>query len=261
MRNIFLALCLLSVCSGYTQTVDASGKKQGYWKKKDEKTGKLLYEGEFKDNKPVGFFKHYYPGDTAKRAITFYKDGGKIAYASLYHQVTGKLMAKGKYINELKDSVWNFYDETGALISKDNYKLGKKDGKCLVYLPDGKLAEEKTFKNDLPDGPFKQYFDGTLIKAEGKYVNGKMDGKVTYYYPSGKFAATGIYKNGNKEGVWLYNDSNGKPKEKELYRNGVQVTGKEADEYFKKNKTAGESPAESKPGAKTTSTVTSKPKK
>jgi len=88
-----------------------------------------------------------------------------------------------------------------------------------------------------------------------------MDGKVTYYYPSGKFAATGIYKNGNKEGVWLYNDSNGKPKEKELYRNGVQVTGKEADEYFKKNKTAGESPAESKPGAKTTSTVTSKPKK
>lgn len=240
MKNYLLVFFVFSAVVLDAQTIDASGKKQGYWKKKDEKTGKLLYEGEFKDNKPVGTFKHYYSGDTAKKAVTYYKDGGKIAYTSLYHQRTGKIMAKGKYINELKDSVWNFYDEAGVLISKDVYKLGKKEGKCLVFLPDGSLAEEKNFKNDVPEGPFKQYYDGKLVKGEGKYVNGKLDGKVSYYYPSGKFAATGIYKNGNKEGVWLYNESDGKLKDKELYRNGVQVKGKEAEEYFKKSKTSGD---------------------
>ncbi len=243
MKNYLLVFFVFSAVVHNAQTIDASGKKQGYWKKKDEKTGKLLYEGEFKDNKPVGTFKHYYPGDTAKRAVTYYKDGGKIAYANLYHQMTGKLMAQGKYIHELKDSVWNFYDDKGVIISKDIYKMGKKEGKSIVYLPDGTVSEEKNYKNDILEGPFVQYFDGKLKKGEGKYVNGKFEGKVTYYYPNGKFAATGIYKNGMKEGVWLYNESDGKLKDKELYRNGIQVKGKEAEEYFKKNKIASEAPA------------------
>jgi antitoxin component YwqK of YwqJK toxin-antitoxin module len=143
MKKIIVFFLMISVFCGNAQTLDGTGKKQGYWKKKDEKTGNLLYEGEFKDNKPIGVFKHYYPGDTAKRAVTYYKDGGKIAYTSLYHQRTGKIMAKGKYINELKDSVWNFYDEAGVLISKDVYKLGKKDGKCLVFFAGWQLSRRK----------------------------------------------------------------------------------------------------------------------
>jgi broad specificity phosphatase PhoE len=54
--------------------------------------------------KPVGNFIHYYPDDTTKRAVTYYKEGGKIAYAKLYHQLTGKLMAQGKYMDELKEN-------------------------------------------------------------------------------------------------------------------------------------------------------------
>lgn len=246
MKKLTFLLAFCFMYSFQAQTVDASGKKQGYWKKKDDKTGKLVYEGEFKDDKPVGTFKHYYPGDTAKRAITYYKDGGKIAYAKLYHQITGKLMAQGKYISELKDSVWNFYDDGGVLISKDNYKLGKKEGKCLVYLPDGKLAEEKSFKDGIENGEFKQYFDGKLVKGEGKYLNGKLDGKVSYYYPNGVVAATGVFKNGSKEGVWLYKDKDGKLKEKELYKNGQQASKKETDAYFKKNKVAETTPAGNK---------------
>jgi antitoxin component YwqK of YwqJK toxin-antitoxin module len=225
MKKTILSLLILISYSLSAQTVDANGKKQGYWKKKDD-NGKMIYEGEFKDDKPVGVFKHYYAGDTAKRAVTYFKDGGNIAYTKMYHQLTNKLMAEGKYIKEQKDSVWNFYDEAGILISKDNYKMGKKDGKCLVYLPDGAVAEEKIFKDGLEDGAFKQYFDGKLVKAEGKYVKGKMDGKVSYYYPNGTVAATGIYKNGLKEGVWLYKDKDGKPKEKEIFKNGVEITPK-----------------------------------
>ena len=258
MRYTLLILFSFFVyTSTFAQTVDGSGKKQGYWKKKDA-DGKLIYEGEFKDDKPVGTFKHYYPGDTAKRAVTYYKDGGKIAYAKLYHQLTGKIMAQGKYITEQKDSVWMFYDEAGVLISKDNYKLGKKHGKCLVYLPDGNLAEEKNYKDGVEDGPFKQYFDGKLVKGEGKYVNGKMDGKITYYFPSGSIAGTGVYKNGYKDGVWIYKDKDGKIKEKELYKGGKLASKKETEEYFKKNKIEDPKPSnqskDSKPKPKVSGT-------
>lgn len=236
MQKLIILIVFILVSSLSAQTVDASGKKQGYWKKKDDKTGKLIYEGAFKDDKPFGNFIHYYPDDTTKRAVTYYKEGGKIAYAKLYHQLTGKLMAQGKYIDELKDSVWLFHDDAGVLLSRDNYKMGKKDGKCLVYLPDGALAEEKNFKNGIEDGPFKQYYDGKLVKGEGKYVAGKMEGKVSYYFPSGTIAATGIYKNGSKDGVWIYKDKDGKIKEKELFKNGQPASKKESDDYFKKNK-------------------------
>ncbi len=250
MRKIILPLLILITYSVSAQTVDASGKKQGYWKKKNDK-GELVYEGEFKDDKPVGTFKHYYPGDTARRAVTYYKDGGNIAYAKMYHQLTGKLMAQGKYIKEEKDSIWIFYDDAGALLSKDNYKLGKKDGKCLVYLPDGTLAEEKNYKNGLEEGPFKQFYDGKLVKGEGKYVNGKMEGKTSYYYPNGVAAATGVFKNGHKDGVWIYKDKEGKLKDKELFKNGVQANKKETEEYFKKNKVPGETTTSPKTGTVT----------
>jgi hypothetical protein len=45
MKNfLFATLIMISVFS-FAQTTDANGKKQGYWKQKDEKTNKLMYEG------------------------------------------------------------------------------------------------------------------------------------------------------------------------------------------------------------------------
>ncbi len=255
MRKYFQLIAILSIAFANAQNkTDAAGKKQGVWKKVDEKSGKVIYEGEFKDDKPIGYFKHYYPGDTARRAVTYYKEGGKIAYVKMYHQLTGKLMAEGKYISELKDSVWKFYDEAGVVISKDKYSNGKKNGPSIVYLPDGNIAEEKNYKNDLLEGPFKQYFDGKLVKGEGKYVNGKLDGKVSYYFPNGTAAATGIYKNGCKEGVWIMKEKDGKIKEKEVWKNCQPLTKKETEEYFKKNKTAGTTTGSVTPNNKTKAT-------
>jgi len=115
MKKILLLLFLLQVLFPFAQTTDANGKKQGYWKKKDETGNHLLYEGEFKDNKPVGRFKYYYPNDSV-RAIMNFKQEGKVAYAKLFHS-TGKRMGEGKYIQEIKDSVWTYYDESGTLLS------------------------------------------------------------------------------------------------------------------------------------------------
>lgn len=234
MRNWLTFIFLISAIFAFSQTLDSKGKKQGYWRKLDDK-GKLIYEGQFKDDKPIGKFKYYYPNDSI-RAIMFFKEDGK-AYAKLFH-MNGKRMGEGKYIgSEIKDSIWTYYDEEGLLISRENYKAGKKDGIATVYLPDGKISEQRTYKNDIQDGPFKELFSGGSVKVQGNYVNGKMEGRVAYHYPNGVEVAAGYYKNGNKNGPWIYKTEDGKIREKELYKNGVLASQKETEEFFSKTKT------------------------
>jgi antitoxin component YwqK of YwqJK toxin-antitoxin module len=234
MRNLFFyAFVFIHFCFE-AQTTDANGNKQGYWKKKDEKTNKLVYEGEFKNNKPLGKFKYYYPNDSV-RAIMHFKLDGKVAYAKLFH-LNGIRMGEGKYIQEIKDSTWLYYDESGKLLSKDNYSMGKKNGVSYVYLPNGKLAEERQYKMDVQHGPFKQYIDGKRLRGEGNYLDGQLDGKATYYYPNSVEVATGYYKNGMKNGPWIYKEESGKIKERELYINGKLASAKETEAFFQKNK-------------------------
>lgn len=244
--RVILSLSALLLCAGiFAQTTDANGRKQGYWKKKDP-SGKLLYEGEFKDDKPVGKFKYYYPNDTVKAILNFRSNG---TYAQLYH-MNGKKMAAGKYSSkEIKDSIWSYFDEAGVLISKDSYKAGKKNGLCLVYLPDGKISEEKNYKEDKLHGDFKEYFDGVNLRSKGTYLDGQLDGRTVYYYPNGTEVAAGYHRNGLKTGPWIYRTETGKVREKELYRNGVQASPKETEEFFAKNKEAGTTPSDNTPPA------------
>src|SRR5688572_23660587 len=59
MRILLFISFLFQFLITVAQTTDAKGRKQGYWKKKEAGTDKLLYEGEFKDDLPVGKFKYY----------------------------------------------------------------------------------------------------------------------------------------------------------------------------------------------------------
>ena len=110
MRKITFIILIVYCTFFNAQTVDSKGRKEGYWKKKNEKTNKLIYEGEFKDDKPVGKFKYYGTNDSLS-AIMDFKEGGKFAYAKMFH-LNGKRKAEGKYVGkEIKDSVKNFIVE------------------------------------------------------------------------------------------------------------------------------------------------------
>jgi antitoxin component YwqK of YwqJK toxin-antitoxin module len=233
--------CILFLCScictaqNKNQT-DAAGLKQGYWEKLDTKTNKISYKGTFKDNKPQGIFYYYYPAMDSVRSKSEFKQDGKIAYVTMYHLKTGKIQAKGKYINEEKDSVWNFYDEKGILISTESYSFGKKNGVSKVFYENGVVSEEKNYKNNLLEGTFKQYFSDKKIKAEGTYFANEYNSKCSLYYPDGVAVAQGFYEKGVKKGVWLYKLENGKIKEKEVWQNGKLLNQKEMDAYFKSKK-------------------------
>jgi len=216
---------------------DAQGKKQGQWLKMDPENKFKLYSGTFKDDLPQGTFLFYYPNsDTVKTQMKYGKDP-KVGYAIMYH-MTGKIMGKGKYVNEQKDSIWNFYDDMGTLLSTDFYLKGNKEGKSKVFYPSGVLSEEKNYKFAKLEGPFKQYYFDKKLKGEGAYKNDGLHGKVTYYYPNGVAAAQGNYVLGVKTGVWMYKEKDGKLKDKEVWDNGHQLNAKQTEEYFKKNKAA-----------------------
>lgn len=235
---IVVLLSLLIPPAFLSQQKDDKGRKQGYWKKYDDKTNKLLYEGRFTDDKPQGTFRYYHINDSVKAIIDF-KPDGKTAYARHFH-LNGKLAAMGKYYgSELKDSVWTYYDDMGALISREHYKAGKKQGLSQVYLPDGTVSEEKSFKEGLEDGPFLQYFEKNKLKTKGQYIKGKREGRFIYYYPNGVEVANGFFKNDLKNGPWIYKNTDGKIKERELYKNGELASPKETELFFSKTKTQG----------------------
>jgi antitoxin component YwqK of YwqJK toxin-antitoxin module len=216
--------------------LDSKGLKQGEWVKTDPKTNLAVYKGQFKDNKPIGVFKYFYENtDLIKSEIKF-KNDCKTAYAEVYY-ISGKIQAKGKYIDEKKDSVWTFYSEFGEILSKENYKNGLKEGKSFIYYPNGQLLEEIYFKNNLKEGVNKQFYESKQLKYESNYKNGKLVGKNTYYYPNGMVASVGMYNQlGNKNGVWISKDKDGKVTEKEVYDNGKLLQGKAAEEWINNNK-------------------------
>ncbi len=242
--SILTALLFLQVAFAQTNQIDAKGRKQGKWIKYDENQS-LVYSGTFKDDLPVGTFRYYYPyKDTLLRSIMVFKKGGKEAYATNFH-MNGKIMAKGKYVNQQKDSVWQFYDEEGYSISTDVYKNDKKNGLSKVYYINGKVFSECMYKDDQKNGSFKEYFDDGKIKVEGQYTKDKQTGKFTYYYPDGKVAATGIFRDGLKHLIWNYNKSDGKPEPKEVYNMGKLLEGKAAEEFLKSQSNK---PADNKKG-------------
>ncbi len=233
---LYTILIILPGSAIHAQQKDEQGRKQGYWKKTDEKTGKLIYEGRFKDDKPIGVFKYYNINDSVKAIIDF-KSDGNTSYARYFH-FNGKTAAMGKYSGvESKDSIWNYYDEMGILLSKESFVNGKKHGKSYVYLPDGTVSEIKDYKNGFEDGEFLQYFEKNKLRTKGQYTKGLREGRFVYYYPNGIEVANGFFKKDQKNGPWIYRSEDGKIKEKELYKNGKQATQKETDAFFAKNKT------------------------
>ena len=56
-----LFISFFSLCVIAQNKIDENGKKQGPWKKTYPRSIAVQYEGQFKDDKPVGTFKYYYP--------------------------------------------------------------------------------------------------------------------------------------------------------------------------------------------------------
>jgi len=222
MKNIYLIVLMLFGYVGFSQSnnqIDAKGLKQGVWVKKHT-NGKIKYKGKFKDNKPVGLFT-YYDKETGK-VSTELKHIGESAYATMYH-LNGAVEAKGKYENQLKDSVWQFFDDKGILLSDEFYLSGKKEGIWKIYYKSGKVMEEKEYSRDVEQGAWKQFFENGKDKMTATYEKGSLEGWVYYYDAAGKKIIRGTFYHDVRHGDWIFFNPNGSIMKKEEYSLGKRI--------------------------------------
>ena len=196
---------------------DAQGRKHGLWKKYDGDT--LVYRGQFDHGKPMGLFERYYPDGSVQAKIT-YGPADK-AKAKIYFPETGGLMAEGNYLDQTRDSVWNFYGEDGSLASRETYARGKKQGLTTIYFGDGSVSEEVMYRDDVKNGSWKQYYPNGHLQMEATVVDGiRYEGKFATYYDDGIKRTEGKYVNGNREGSWYEFNDNGSVRVITVYRGG-----------------------------------------
>lgn len=203
---------------------DASGSKQGNWRKFD-KEGHKLYDGQFKDGVPYGIFRYYYM-DGKLKTTSVLSDGGKTARTVSYAG-NGKKIAEGNYRNEKKDSTWKYFsDFDGILLSEETYVLGVKNGVSKTFYPNGNIAELINYRDGKKDGEWIQYYDDGKVRFKGIYVNDDKEGPFTGYYPDGKINLSGGYKAGHKDGTWSLYGEKGEILSVEKYSDGALIEDK-----------------------------------
>jgi len=202
--------------------LDADGKKQGLWYR-TYSDGGLYYSGYFKNDKPQPNSKLYYYQDNGKlMAIHSFRENNQIVDARHFFK-NGKIQSTGKYLNQKKDSIWNFYDEKGILRSMDSYKLDSLDGNSIIYYPSGGVLKNQSYSNGTPIGKWFELYEDGKTRTSGNWKNGKYDGDFVFYHSNGNKEASGKYLAGIKDGQWLYYTSNGKLEMQVLYEKGEQI--------------------------------------
>ena len=127
MKNIFTLLFLFGFIfvSAQKMVVDQNGLKQGQWQGRYD-SGELKYRGVFKDDVEVGLWKFYYLSGELKATKEFFHNG-KAAATHIFYK-NGNIRASGIYVNKLKDSTWNYFNEDSILILSEVYRKGEFNG-------------------------------------------------------------------------------------------------------------------------------------
>ena len=171
--------------------------RQYFFRKKNGKdkeynyNGKLLYEGEFLNDKRHGIGKEYY--DEKLKFEGEYLYGWKVK-GKFY--INDKLRYEGEY---LLDKFYNGkgYDENGNVI----FELKNGNGKVIEYYDNGNIKFEGEYLNGKKHGKGKEYNREGKLNYDGEYLNGKKNGKGKEYNTyNGNLLFEGEYLNGKRYG-------------------------------------------------------------
>jgi antitoxin component YwqK of YwqJK toxin-antitoxin module len=217
-----LAISSILLCQSQTtlNQTDAKGRKQGHWiKRYPDQT--ILYEGDFKDDQPVGEFKRYYEDKTLKSVLNF-SNNGMEAFAMLYHP-NGNIASKGKYVNRKKEGKWQFFSAEikDYLVSEDIYTGDLRNGLSVQFYPDSTVAEKVTYKNNIRQGEWTRYYPEGAMLLKANYLNGNLEGKFESWFRDGKLEFSGQYKNDSRDGEWIIYNEDGTVKYKIGYISGI----------------------------------------
>jgi len=208
---------------------DASGKKQGPWVK-NYPNGKIMYEGTFRDDKPVGLFKRYTEEGVLLSELTYAP--GKDEATAVFYYGDGIKAAEGKYVARKKEGLWRFWSATQPpyLISEEYYHNDTRHGLSVKYYADSTLAEKVAWDMGNRSGEWLQYYPDGSICLRAEFMAGKLEGPFSYYHPNGKLQYEGRYLEDRRTGDWMIFNEDGSLKQIIAYKDGVPADPKLADQ-------------------------------
>lgn len=250
LKQIITLISLSTTLISFSQNaVDAQGRKQGSWKKTYPKSVAIQYEGQFKDDKPVGTFKYYYPS-RSKQAVIVHNSNSSRSYAEFFHE-SGNLMSKGIFISMKKDSVWMNFAPSGRLSSIETYKNDTLNGTTTIYyLPEDlyikklMICSVTNYKNGKYDGERVEYFESGIIKTKGTYTNNVKNGVFVTNHPNGNVMNMERYKMGVRHGWCTVSNESGIETSRSYYFNGELLEGKKLEAKLRALKSKGINPNE-----------------
>jgi antitoxin component YwqK of YwqJK toxin-antitoxin module len=232
-RYLIASLFVLIPCLLHSQNqTDSAGKKQGPWIK-NYPNGKIMYEGAFKDDKPVGLFKRYNEDGVLQSELT-YSGKNDEAQVVFFHP-DGQKAAEGIYVAKKKEGLWKFYSATKPcyLIGEENYYEDIRHGLARKFYPDSSLAEKVTWDFGKKTGEWLQYYPDGTVCVRAEYFDGKLEGPFSFYHPNGRLQYEGRYKADVRIGDWMVFNDDGSLKQILEYKNGKLADPKYAEKETK----------------------------
>ncbi|MRR20585.1 hypothetical protein EG827_10410, partial [bacterium] len=192
--HILTSALLLLLCSiSFSQNmVDSRGMKQGPWVK-NYPNGKVMYEGTFKNDKPVGLFRRYNDEGILISELTYSEK--KDEASAVFYYSDGLKAAEGLYLARKKEGLWKFWSATRPLylICEEYYHEDLRHGLSRKFYPDSTLAEKVTWNFGGRTGEWIQYYPDGSVCLRAEYFDGKLEGPFSYYHPNGKLQYEGKY--------------------------------------------------------------------
>jgi len=195
---------------------DGKGLRQGLWQKQ-QPNGRLMYEGNFKDGKPVGEWKRFHAGGQVKAVIKYRTDSDS-AFAQLFDE-WGQKVAEGIYLNEKKSGLWIYFSEDRK-IAYEQFVDGEKHGKSRKYYETGEVWEETDWVRGKQEGSYQVFFKNGEPFLQIKMSNNQRNGLCLSYFQNGRLELEANYKNGLRHGEWKYFDEQGNYRYSLFYNEG-----------------------------------------
>jgi antitoxin component YwqK of YwqJK toxin-antitoxin module len=214
--TIFLFILFPAFVFAQINQTDSNGLRQGRWQKM-QPNGKPMYDGYFKDGKPVGEWKRFHTGGQVKAIINYRADSDS-ADAQLFDE-WGKKVAEGIYLNEKKSGLWNYFSENRK-IANEHFVDGEKDGKSHKYYDTGEVWEESEWVRGKLEGSYKVFFKNGEPFFQCKMSNNQRSGLCLSYFQNGRVELEANYIRGLRNGEWKYFDELGKYRYSLFYSEG-----------------------------------------
>lgn len=185
--------------------IDERGRKQGHWKA-FYADGSLKHEGDYRDGERTGNWIYYYPDGKVEQKGRFSYDKPEDTWTWLYPD--GSTWKEEEFAGGLEDGLSVEYDSSGAIIAKGEYIEGLKEGEWFYEVGDHREVGEY-FEGERVGEWVHTYTDIDQTQFRGSYETGKENGFHIYFYPNGQVKRRGNYSFGLSTGMWEYYTEDG----------------------------------------------------